>query len=97
MNDLAQANTGHKKYVTITGILFLILCVLLYLVFFNTNIKGTLDKKSTDSTKGTSRSSESALPETNQGQEGGQGNTQQITENPNPIDLNSILSPFFVG
>jgi len=94
MNETHQNNASHRKYVALSGTLFVILCVMLYFLFFQeTNIKGTLDNMSTESAKATVASAHSSTPDAGEEQEGGKGNAQMVAKNPNPVDLHSATNP----
>jgi hypothetical protein len=94
MNETHHNDASHRKYITLSGTLFVILCVLLYFLFFQeTNIKGTLDNKSTESAKATGDSASSSTPNAGKKHKGGKGNTQKVAKNPNPVDLHSATNP----
>ena len=95
--DVIEIDTSHRKHAVIAGILFIILCILLYYVFAvlkkpDVSLKGTLNKKSTESMGTGTGSPKISSPDDPDGG-GGAKNSVVIPETPKPIDLQSSTNP----
>ena len=94
MNETHHDNASYRKHIILSGTLFVILCVMLYFLFFQeTNIKGTLENMSTESAEATGASADSSTPNAGEKQEGSKGSAQKVAKNPNPVDLHSATNP----
>ena len=94
MNETHHNHASHRKYIILSGTLFVIFCALLYFLFFQeTNIKGTLDNKSTESAEVSGASVYSSTPNAGGKPKGVKGNIQKDAKNPNPVDLHSATNP----
>jgi len=96
MTEPQEVDTSHRKHAVIAGTLFVILCILLYYLFAaskpDVNIKGTLNKKSTESQGEANESSQISTPD-EPGGGGGEVDPEVVSEVPKPIDLQSSTNP----
>ncbi len=95
--EVVEIDTSHRKHAVITGVLFLVLCILLYFVFAvfkpDVSLKGTLNKKSTEAMGEGTGSPKVSPPDVPGGGKPVEKTEEVAEEVAKPVDLQSSTNP----